>query len=379
MSAKPLVVHLIYRLGMGGLENGLVNLVNHMPAYRHTIVTLKSGNDFAHRLSGDVSVHCIDKADGQDWPSFVRFHQLLRQLKPNVVHTRNLATIEYQLAAMMAGVKHRVHGEHGWDVFDPDGNNKKYQWERRLLAVFIDRFIPLSRHLESYLRDKAHVSPNKITRIINGVDTESFYPRRGVRPAITDCPLAFSEGDIVIGTIGRMHGVKDQLTLVKAFIQAHEKAGSALKAKMKLVIIGDGPLREPALQLLAGQNLSGQAWLPGQRSDNAELLRCLDLFVLPSQAEGISNTILEAMATGLPVLATRVGGNPELVADGETGTLVPANNPDAMAESLLNYLQHPDKIAGHGEKGRQRVLDEFSLAAMVARYQAVYDSLLQQD
>jgi len=379
MSAKPLIVHLIYRLGMGGLENGLVNLVNHMPAYRHAIVTLKPGNDFSLRLNTEVSVHCIDKAEGQDWPSFARFHQVLRRLKPAIVHTRNLATIEYQVSAALAGVKRRVHGEHGWDVFDPDGNNKKYQWERRLLAPGIDRSVPLSRHLENYLRDKARVSPKKIVRIINGVDTDKFFPRVGHRPVPLDCPLTLSNDDIVVGTIGRMHGVKDQISLVKAFIEACQRAESGLRARMKLAVIGDGPLREPALELLARHNLSGQAWLPGQRGDNAELLRGMDLFVLPSQAEGISNTILEAMATGLPVLATDVGGNPELVADGVTGMLVAANDAEAMAEKILRYLRHPGIMSGHGEKGRQRALAEFSLSAMVARYQAVYDSLIEQD
>jgi len=379
MPAKPLVVHLIYRLGMGGLENGLVNLVNHMPAYRHAIVTLKPGNDFSQRLSPEVAVYCIDKAEGQDWPSFARFYKLLRRLKPAIVHTRNIATIEYQLPAVLAGVKRRVHGEHGWDVFDPDGDNKKYQWERRLLALCIDRFIPLSQHLENYLLEKAHVSPKKITRIINGVDTDKFFPRLGRRPVPKGCPLSFSAQDRVVGTIGRMHGVKDQTTLVKAFIAAYQRAEPKLQARMKLLVIGDGPLREPALQLLAGHDLSGQVWLPGQRSDNAELLRCLDLFVLPSQAEGISNTILEAMATGLPVLATDVGGNPELVVDGVTGTLVAANDVAAMAQTILVYLQHPGKMSGHGDHGRQRAMTEFSLPAMVARYQAVYDSLFEQD
>jgi len=379
MSAKPLIAHLIYRLGMGGLENGLVNLVNNMPAYRHAIVTLKPGNDFSQRLSPDVAVYCIDKTEGQDWPSFARFGKLLRRLKPAIVHTRNLATIEYQLSAVLAGVKRRVHGEHGWDVFDPTGDNKKYQWERRLLALFIDRFIPLSKQLENYLLDKARVSPQKITRIINGVDTDRFFPRAVRRPVPADCPLTLSDQDFVVGTIGRMHGVKDQITLVKAFIEAHRRAGLGLRARMKLVVIGDGPLREPALQLLAGHGLGGQAWLPGQRGDNAELLRCLDLFVLPSQAEGISNTLLEAMATGLPVLATDVGGNPELVADGVTGTLVAANDAEAMAQHILGYWQHPEKLSRHGDNGRQRAVTEFSLPAMVARYQAVYGSLLQQD
>lgn len=380
MDTPPLIVHIIYRLGVGGLENGLVNLINNMPAgtYRHAIVCLKDATDFQQRLTRDVAVYPLNKKEGQDWGAFVRLYKLLKQLKPAIVHTRNLAAIECQVPAWLAGVKHRVHGEHGWDVFDPDGANKKYQWVRRLIKPLVHRYIPLSKHLESYLTDKIHVAPEKITRIINGVDTGVFYPSTGEKSPLAGCPLAFSPREVVIGAVGRMHGVKDQTTLVKAFILMCERE-PALAQNTRLVIIGDGPLREPALKLLEDSGLSANAWLPGERADVAEIMRRLDVFVLPSLAEGISNTILEAMATGLPVIATAVGGNPELVADGLTGALVPANDPAAMAEAMRGYSHDEQRRREHGQQARRRVEQEFSLTAMVARYQAVYDSLLQQE
>ncbi|WP_019866624.1 TIGR03088 family PEP-CTERM/XrtA system glycosyltransferase [Methylovulum miyakonense] len=376
MHQPPLVVHIIYRLGVGGLENGLVNLINTMPpeAYRHAIICLKDSTDFKGRLRrDDVAVFELHKKDGQDWGSFVAMYRLLRELRPAIVHTRNLAAIEYQIPAFCAGVRGRVHGEHGWDVFDPDGTKVKYQWVRRVLDCFIQRFIPLSRHLESYLLDKVHVSPGKITRITNGVDTRIFYPRSGQKQPLGGCPFPFMDTDWVIGTIGRMHGVKDQITLVKAFILAcqHEPE---LGRRFKLVIIGDGPLRAQALALLETAGLSSQAWLPGARDDVAEIQRRLDIFVLPSQAEGISNTILEAMASGLPVIATEVGGNPELVIDGVTGWLTPANDAGSMAKHILAYIHDGGTLRRHGQQGYQRVLQNFSLTAMVANYQAVYDS-----
>lgn len=379
MDSPPLIVHIIYRLGVGGLENGLVNLINTMPidAYRHAIFCLKDDNDLAQRLTrDDVRVYSLNKKEGQDWGSFVRFYRLLKQLKPAIVHTRNLATIEYQIPAFLAGISHRVHGEHGWDVFDPNGENKKYQWVRRLIKPLIQRFIPLSKQLESYLTDKIHVAPDKITRIINGVDTHVFQPLTVEKQPLAGCPFTFYADDLIVGTIGRMHGVKDQLTLVNAFIQLCQH-GSELKSHLKLIIIGDGQLREPALKLLADNQLTANAWLPGERADVAEIMRRLDLFVLPSQAEGISNTILEAMATGLPVLATAVGGNPELVAEGITGMLTPAGDSAAMAEKLSEYFHNNARMREHGQQGLQRAAQEFSLTAMVANYQAVYDSFFQ--
>ncbi|NOR68271.1 MAG: TIGR03088 family PEP-CTERM/XrtA system glycosyltransferase [Methylomarinum sp.] len=374
----PLIAHVIYRLGTGGLENGLVNLINNMPPmkYRHIIVCLKGSTSFRKRLQRqDVEIVDLKKQEGQDWGSFVRFYQILKEYQVDIVHTRNLGTIEYQVPAFLAGVKYRVHGEHGWDVFDPEGKNKKYQWLRRLLSLLIKVFIPLSLHLQSYLTEKVKIPAHKIHRICNGVDTKKFHPDK-VKQQVEDCPLLFDKDNIYIGTVGRMHGVKDQITLVTTFISLIE-SNSALAGKVYLLLIGDGPLREQAIELLKKYQLIQYAWLPGERTDIAEIMRTLDIFVLPSQAEGISNTILEAMATGLPVVATNVGGTSELVENGETGLLVPHSNPEAMTKALYQLLTDKDKRQQLGLNGYKRVLDNFSILAMVNQYTDVYDSLIK--
>lgn len=370
----PLIVHIIYRLGIGGLENGLVNLIHRLPVdrYRHAIICLTDSTDFSKRIQRtDVAVYEIHKKPGHDPESFVKVYKLLKQLKPAIVHTRNLAAIEYQLCAFLARVPYRLQGEHGWDVFDPDGNNAKYRWLRFVLGFLIHRFIPLSRQLQDYLQNRVGISMQKITRICNGVDTNVFYPRAGERQNSHKCPLNL-DGRLVIGAVGRMHGVKDQLTLVKAFIMASQQSPVFLE-KARLIIVGDGPLRELALNLLATHGLSENAWLPGERHDIAQIMRSLDIFVLPSKAEGISNTILEAMASGLPVIATSVGGNPELVIHDETGLLVEKENVAAMAEALQQMVGDDNKRQRLAANSLQRAQQEFSLDGMVARYLAVYD------
>jgi len=374
LQQPPLIVHIIYRLGIGGLENGLVNIINRLPEdrYRHAIICLTDSTDFSQRLKrNDVAIYEIHKRAGQDWASFFKVYRLLKQLKPSVVHTRNLAAIEYQLCAFFAGVPYRIHSEHGWDVFDPEGNNVKYQWLRRLLGLLIHKFIPLSRHLQDYLLHKVGIPKRKITRICNGVDTTVFYPRTTSRVTPPDCPLNLDD-KVVIGTVGRMHGVKDQLTLVKAYISACQQSATCFKNTC-LFLVGDGPLQDAALELLNDNHLADQAWLPGERNDIAEILRSLDIFVLPSKAEGISNTILEAMATGLPVVATRVGGNAELVVDGETGRLVDKENVQEMAAALILLVTAAEKRQQYSMAAYQRAKDEFSIDGMVARYQHVYD------
>jgi sugar transferase (PEP-CTERM/EpsH1 system associated) len=372
---RPLIAHVIFSLGVGGLENGVINLINRMPEkhFRHVIICIKNSTDFSQRLQrNDVVVYELHKKEGQDWHSFVKMYRLLRELKPAIVHTRNLACIEYQVPALLAGVPYRIHGEHGWDVFDPEGNNKKYQLLRRLLGLIIHRFIPLSEHLQAYLCDKVGIADSKITRICNGVDTSKFYPGAS-KQSLPDCPFEFDQKTTNIGTVGRMHGVKDQLTLVKAFIRMLELTPE-LRNSVKLILIGDGPIKKQAQDLLKHQQLQDLVWMPGARNDIADIMRNLDIFVLPSKAEGISNTILEAMATGLPVVATNVGGNPELIVDKMTGRLVPKEDELAMAEALIGYVKNPDMIKQHGQKGLERIQELFALDVMVGKYLDVYNS-----
>lgn len=374
VSEPPLIVHIIYRLGVGGLENGLVNIINNLPegSYRHAIICLTDSTDFSQRIRRkDVIIQQLQKKPGQDWASFYKVFKLLREWRPAIVHTRNLAAIEYQICAFLAGVPYRVHGEHGWDVFDPDGRNVKYQWLRRILGWLIHRFIPLSLHLQDYLTTRVGIPATKITRICNGVDTKTFYPRDESSRVPQGCPLDL-QNKLVIGTVGRMHGVKDQLTLVRAFIDACAKS-SAFQQQCCLFLVGDGPLRSEAIALLTQAKLSDHVWLPGERSDIADILRSLDVFVLPSKAEGISNTILEAMATGLPVIATKVGGNAELVLDGVTGCLVESEDVVGLSKAMLDLVADDGRRRLWGEASLRRVQVEFSIDSMVDRYRQVYD------
>ena len=220
------------------------------------------------------------------------------------------------------------------------------------------------------------ISSKKIHRICNGVDTNKFHPLTSQK-ILVDCPLKFSADKIYIGTVGRMHGVKDQITLVNAFIKLI-RDNPELKNKLTLIIVGDGPLKAEAEKLLLDNQLKECSWLPGKRDDIAEIMRCLDVFVLPSQAEGISNTILEAMASGLPVVATRVGGNPEIIEEGISGSLVEKEDAPAMATCLLQYIHDESIRKQQGKKARERIIKEFSLQGMVSQYVGIYDSLMTQ-
>jgi sugar transferase (PEP-CTERM/EpsH1 system associated) len=375
---RPLVLHLVYRFDTGGLENGVVNLINHMPpaAYRHAVVALTEvAPGFAQRIQrDDVEFFSLHKPPGHGVKLYPRLLRLFRDLRPGIVHTRNLAALECQVPAALAGVPVRIHGEHGRDVDDLDGTRVRYQWMRRAYRPFVHQYVALSRDLAGYLKHKVGVPPLRISQVYNGVDIARFEPAAGARPSIPGCPFT-EPSQFIVGTVGRMQTVKAQTLLARAFIRALELQ-PALRDRLRLVMVGEGPLRAEAQALLDAAALGTLAWLPGERADVPDVMRGLDGFVLPSLAEGISNTILECMACGVPVLATAVGGNAELVVAGEMGTIVPASDVDAMAAGLVQMAADPARSAAMGRAGRVRVEQHFSLPAMVAAYQGLYDRLL---
>ncbi|HJT51434.1 MAG TPA: TIGR03088 family PEP-CTERM/XrtA system glycosyltransferase [Nitrosospira sp.] len=377
----PLIAHVIYHLGVGGLENGLVNLINHIPRerYRHAIVCLKGYSDFRVRIKRqDVEIVALNKREGHDFNLYLNLFKTLRRLKPDIVHTRNLSGMEGQIIAALAGARIRVHGEHGRDIFDLQGKNRKYNLLRKAIRPFVGHFIAVSKDLETWLVNTVGATPHRVNQIYNGVDSLRFYPRES-RGSIKlkGLPEGFlKENSFVIGSVGRMAEVKNYPGLIEAFLLLL-KEEQAAREQFRLVVVGDGNSREHCINRLREAGAEALAWFPGERADIPELMRAMDLFVLPSLGEGISNTILEAMSTGLPVVATRVGGNEELVQDSVTGTLIPAGSASAMAAAILKYYRNPDLVAKHGRAGRQQIETSFSMEAMTRGYLKVYDKVLQ--
>lgn len=376
---RALVIHVVYRFDVGGLENGIVNLINRMPqsGFRHMVVALTECSPaFCRRIArDDVDFVSLEKAPGHGVKLYPRLYRLFADLKPAIVHTRNLAALEAVIPAWMAGVPVRIHGEHGWDVSDPDGTRSKYQFMRRLYRPFVSHYVALSAHIADYLVRAIRVQESRQTRICNGVDTHRFNPVPDHHRGLLGGSPFNASNLLVVGTVGRLQAVKDQVTLVQAFARSLALLGAAGK-NLRLSIAGDGPLRTEVEAEILRAGLRDHVWLAGNRGDIPEVMQALDLFVLPSRAEGISNTILEAMATGLSVIATDVGGNRELVIPGETGTLVPAADSAAMADAIARYAADASLRSDHGAAGRKRAESEFSLDGMVQRYDSLYRSQL---
>jgi glycosyltransferase involved in cell wall biosynthesis len=223
---------------------------------------------------------------------------------------------------------------------------------RRLHAPLIEHHITVSRDLQHYLTTRAGIKDAHITQIYNGVDTQRFQPdpakpRAWLPPAFRDAGLT------LLGTVGRIQPVKDQATLLEAF----------------------APLLDDLKALAARLQIDELTCFTGALADVQQALRALDVYVLPSLNEGISNTILEAMACGLPVVATGVGGNLELVDDGVCGRLFTPRDVPALSELLLQYVRDVPLREAHSSAARHIAVERYSLATMVARYTATYDRM----
>ena len=371
--AAPLVVQVVNRLDVGGLENGVVNLVNRMPLDRYRNVVLCAagfGESFRTRVRPIVPVLTLDKKPGKDFGAYGRAFRVLRQLRPSIVHTRNIGTIDLQWIAWAAGVGCRIHSEHGWEAADPGGSSRRGAMIRRLCRPVIDQFITMSADLAAWLRETVRLDASRIEQVYSGVDVDRFTSDG---PKAMDHP--WDHRCVVVGTVGRLDPVKNQQALVRG-VAAVLGAAPALRKRVRLLIAGDGPLRSDLEQLSRDLGLADICWFAGRRSDVPDIMRSIDVFVLPSLNEGISNTILEAMATGRPVVATRVGGNPEVVTEGLNGFLVGLDEPEALARTLSDYVIGADLRERHGRAGRALALERFSLEAMVQRYMDLYDRAL---
>ena len=371
----PLIAHVIYRLGVGGMENGLVNLINQLPKsrYRHVIICLTESSSFEKRLTADnFYVYELHKRDGKDLSVYVRLWKLLRSIRPNILHTRNLGTVDLALVGRLAGVPSIVHGEHGWDAADPKGANIRYRYLRKFCDYFVSEYVAVSRDIADWLSLITNDRRSRVNQIFNGVDSEEYSPNG----AKAELPFAGAqENCVVVGTVGRMDPIKNFDVLIDAVKKLLDLEPD-LREKLRLVLVGDGPMTAEYRRQVARCGLEQITWFAGEREDVPALLRAMDIFVLPSQNEGISNTILEAMAVGVPTIATNVGGNPELIKHEESGILVPPDDIDALAAALSDYAKCPSVRAQHRIAARKRVETKFSLDSMVRSYAELYERLL---
>jgi sugar transferase (PEP-CTERM/EpsH1 system associated) len=363
-SALPIqVVQLVTTLNVGGLEKVVFDLVSRRTqrVFDARVVCLDTSGLIGKALE-DLRVPLETIGTGGSVPRrILRLARRLRQLRPHVVHTHNpQAHLHGALAARLAGVPVVVHTKHGREL----AQGRLVAVLSRLASAWTSRFVAVSEDAARVAMDVEHVPPRKVLVIHNGVDVDRF--------SATGTGAARTGRRAV--TVGRLDPIKDQLTMLRALRLVVNELPD-----FRLDIVGDGPSRPGLAAESESLGLVDHVCFHGYQAQVGPLLAAADVFVLSSISEGVPLALLEAMASGLPAVATDVGGTREVVVPGETGYLVPSGSPEALARAILDIEAQPGARDRMGRAARRRVEEQFNLRTVVARYEDLYLQCLGQD
>ncbi|WP_058554034.1 glycosyltransferase [Thiohalocapsa sp. ML1] len=361
------VLHVVHGLPRGGLENGVVNLLNGLPPaqFRQSVACLDSRGEMADRVRPEVPVHVLNRGR-HDLALPLRLARLIRATRPQVVHCRNWNTwADTVLAQRLSGRRSTlVWSFHGF----ADGH--WFPWRRRVasrgLALATDRLFAVCRDAAERFAGLAGIPQSRFEVLYNGVDCRRFAPS-GQRAALRRT-LGFADDELVILTVASLTPVKGHAALLEA--AARVLTGTRLR--LRFLWLGEGGERGRLEARVRELGIGAWVDMPGGSDRVPQYLAAADLFALPSELEGMSNAILEAMASGLPVVAHAVGGNPELVDHGRSGLLVPAGDSAVLARAIERLVHNHAERRAMGADARLRAEQIFSLEAMLKRYADFY-------
>lgn len=376
MSSPLRVLHVIDRLGVGGTEHGLLKVIQGLEGseFEHRVCAVRSVDElWARENHLEAQVDQIGEVSEGRQFLIGRLARLMRSFRPHIVHSRNWGAIEAIPAARLARIPVAIHSEHGYEVEMLAGLPMRRRLIRKAVYAMADAVFTVTEELRAYHARQAWTSASRIRVLPNGVDVSKFARRTDKRSQTRE-QLGLPAECFMVGTVGRAVKIKDHMTLLRA---AELLAGGA--ARIHVLIGGSGP-ELTSLQEFANssQKLAGRVTFSGSIADTSEILNALDVFVLPSLSEGMSNTLLEAMASGLPVVATRTGGNPELVEENCSGWLFKPGDFQDLASRLEQLSRDANLRREFGNSARARAVSQFSLQGMVARYRELYLSLAKQ-
>ncbi|MGC2110618.1 MAG: glycosyltransferase [Candidatus Korobacteraceae bacterium] len=366
-------MHVLDRLDVGGTEKAMMKMIGGLEPdlFEHYICTLRGTTNAAKQWTSGVTLLNAGREGAAFQFNVPRLVRVMKAVRPMIVHSRNWGGIEAIVAARLAGVPVSLHSEHGYELDMRSG----LPLHRRLLRHFVYRMgsavATVTEELRNYHAAQAWWKPQTMNVLYNGVDGHEFSPQPQVRDAVRR-QLGIPVDAVVVGSVGRMVALKDFMSLLKA-----AKVLVMEIPKLHIILVGSGPELSALREYVAScDQLAERVVFPGTVDNVADLLNAMDIFVLPTLMEGMSNTLLEALAVGLPVIATRVGGNPEVVAEGVCGHLFAPQDVPGLASLLRTLLRDSRVRAEFGRAARERALREFSLEAMVRRYRDLYIDLI---
>ncbi len=364
------IMHVVEAVGVGGgVENGIANLIARMDAtrYEHVLCAVaRVGPQTEKYPAVRVRTVSLNQRPRRFQSQIAPLVRVIREIQPDVVHSRNWGALEAVFASRWVGAGMAIHSEHGLEMA-PSAEPHRRRWLRRAAFEAAHRVFAVSSGLRNELARSTGFPCWKFGVIHNGVDTRRFRPDGAVRLRFR-AEFGIGEEEFCIGCVGRLNRIKDYPTILRAL-----ECFSGACSSWRLLVAGEGAERA-ALQTQAAQSsaLRGRVLFLGAWQRVPELLSALDVYVLSSTFEGLSNSLLEAMASGTAVLATRVGGNPELVVEEESGLLFPAGDAAALADHLTRLCLRKEERRRLAAAAVSRVAREFSVDAMVDQYEALY-------
>jgi sugar transferase (PEP-CTERM/EpsH1 system associated) len=369
--SSPLrILHVLNRLATGGTENIVLRLISGLDEqiFEHRLAAVRGMDPAFRDLALPGGELLLDGKENSGFEFLIlRLARVMRAYRPHIVHSRNWGTIEAILAARLARVPVVIHSEHGYDLDMLTGLPTRRRIFRRASYAMSDAVFAVTRELCDFHARQAWISPERIRVIYNGVDTQRFRPRAEERISLRrrfDLPV----DRFMVGTVGRTVTIKDHPTLLRAVESIVLKGINA-----HALLVGSGPELERNRQIAKDSpSLAGRVTFVGSSDAVPDILNTMDVFALTSISEGMSNTLLEAMATGLPVIATNVGGNPEVIIDGDSGWLFQPRDAEALASKLMVLASDENQRRQLSLAARQRIVERFSVARMLNEYSSLY-------
>jgi len=368
---KIQVMQIINSLDIGGAERVAVNIAAHLDPDRFdsSILTLEKPGPFAEILDKrGIPFTSLHKKPGARPGVFLDIARHIRKREIDIITTHNYGALFYGVfGARLGGCSRLLHVDHNPRL----SSKRRYPIPHKRLSSLAYKVIAVSAEVRANLIGQEGIPPERIDMIANGVDDSLFdkpFDRRNLSVL-----LGIPKGRIVIGTGARLVREKGLVHLLDA--------ASIIKKKrddFALVIVGDGPMMDELRKKAHDNGLNGRVVFTGARTDFHEIIRLFDIFVLSSVSEGLPLSLLEAMAAARAIVASQVGGVPEVITDGRTGLLVPPMSPALLADAIGRFMDNPRYRAECGERARLRFEEKHSARAMAASYACLYEQMMHK-
>jgi len=373
MQRRINVLYLINALCPGGAEKVVARTVALLDRKRyHPIVCClwKSGPVAEEIERKGVKVICLGARSRLDLTVVPKLFRLLKREEIHIIHSFLFhANMLGRIVGRLAGVPVILCSERTMEM---EGKHRLFV--NRLTAPLADKVIAVCEAVREFAIAEIGIRPDKLITIYNGIDLNEFSPNPNQEETEeAKRELGITPSHKVVGTVGHLEEEKGCEYLLRAAAQV-----SVQDEKVIFLLVGDGSQRAKLETLAQDLGISSQVMFMGHRNDVPKLLSVMDVFVLPSLYEGLPNALLEALAACRPVVATQVGGIPEVVADGETGILIPPRDPGALAGAICALLKDRERAREMGMAGRKRVERLFSVETMVAKTEALYEELTRE-